>query len=311
MKPDYVDARSVWRRAIIIESVTEAIEEQFRARTECPICGSSQRWPLAFNADPRVPEWLLHHRLPEIYHWYLCETCGNGYQDMPSDPRVAARFWDDTRPEHEENSRRGSLSIYRAFAPLITGKSVLDIGCGYGHLVRYFADAGWEAFGIDPTSCHKAVHEKLGIRTAVVQAENFVPDQMYDVVFSCYAIYFVPDPLRYLITIRSYLPPGGRLCLVVSDFLSSLDPGLPSYVHTFYPTSESLTYLLARSGFRVITFWRRRSSHYFIAVPADDVEVPSIPIRRIKVLYRTKRLRYQLIGKPLRLLAALKRGMVG
>jgi SAM-dependent methyltransferase len=265
---------------------------------------------VAFNRDARVAQWLVEAGLAPEYHWYLCERCGNAYQNVTSDPSVAVKFWENHSHEHDR-SRRGAEVVYREFEQHLIGRSVLDIGCGLGYLVRKFAAAGWDAFGIDPTPSHKAVHESLGVRTEITQAEQFEPHRQFDAVFSCYAIYFVGDPVRFLERVKTWLSPNGQMCIVISDFLASTDAGLPSYAHSFYPTFGSMRFLLAKAGFRVKRSWRRRSSFYFVALPADDVELPKVNIGWTKVLYRTKRLRYLIVGKPLnavvRIAAQLRR----
>ncbi len=61
-------------------------------------------------------------------------------------------------------------------------KSVIDAGCGLGHILKYFCDAGYESIGIDISSHAVAVCQQKGLPAVVQRMEDV--HQTYDLVSS-------------------------------------------------------------------------------------------------------------------------------
>jgi hypothetical protein len=93
--------------------------------------------------------------------------------------------------------------------------------------------------------------------------------------------------------------------------MANTDPALPSYVHTFFPTASSMRYALALAGFQTILCRQLSGSVFMAARPADDVAMPFVWPPGIHLLYRTKGLRYALLGRPYRLLARTIKRLIG
>jgi SAM-dependent methyltransferase len=278
----------------------------------CPICARETFWPVAYNRDTAVDQWRREAGDLASYDWRLCRECGNAYPSNQPDLRVLARMWAVNRTPNDAGtdaatvahrryiSRAGAERSYRLFAPL-TGTSAgrfLDTACGLGETVRIFADHGWDAEGIDADPSTEPFHRELGIRTRIGQLEDIEIGSNYDVIHIAHAIYFITDPMKFLRTVRERLAPGGLFCVVLADFMSTLDPALPSYAHSFFPTAASMRYALARAGFETI-FCRRLSGSIFLAArPAAAAEKPTAWPFGIWLLHRTKRLRYLVLGRP-------------
>lgn len=100
----------------------------------------------------------------------------------------------------------------------ISGKSVLDIGCGSGHSLKYMGDnEAAELWGIDLSSKQIDTASKvLGDQQRLVKLfespmeENpGLPSNYFDIVYSIYALGWTIDLKRTLSNIQSYLKPGG------------------------------------------------------------------------------------------------------
>lgn len=102
----------------------------------------------------------------------------------------------------------------------LTGKKVLDVGCGLGESSVYFALKGAEvvAMDISPQMVAKALetakHHGVGdrVRGLTVSAEMLqLPEKDFDFVYAANVFHHVTDLAGTLQVIHSVLKPGGRL----------------------------------------------------------------------------------------------------
>jgi SAM-dependent methyltransferase len=101
---------------------------------------------------------------------------------------------------------------YPNLAELVTGKSVLDFGCGYGHEAAALAKAyGCKVTGLDTnTQALTAARAKHG---ALARFVDRLDGEQFDVVVSQNAMEHFPDPAAVLDTMLAALRPGGVLLI--------------------------------------------------------------------------------------------------
>ena len=293
----------------------------------CPICTETGFWRLPFAHDRDVARWRAEIGDNAEYEWRLCRRCGNAYPSHQPRLSVLQRAWSASRsdeylaPDAKDAawSYRRAISVaganrsFRLFAPLAANRlgRFLDIACGLGETVRAFAMHGWNAEGIDADASVEPFHRELGIRSRIAQLEQLEIGKEYDVIHIAHAIYFITDPMNFLRMVHERLAPEGLFCIVLADFMASVDPALPSYVHTFFPTASSMRYALSLVGFETV-FCRRLSGSIFMAArPVPSVARPFVSPVAIRMLYRTKSFRYALFGHPYVLLARTIKSLLG
>ena len=109
----------------------------------------------------------------------------------------------------------GVLLDALAVAP---GERLLDVGCGTGNLALAAAARGARATGVDPAAgLVDRARERPGadaVAWAVMAGEELpVAENAFDVVASCFAVIFAPDPARAAAGLRRAAAPGGRIGL--------------------------------------------------------------------------------------------------
>jgi len=281
---------------------------------DCPICAHRGFWQIPTNRDPQVEQLRASEGDNDDHEWRLCRRCGNAYPSHPPDLRVLQKLWAlnrtdaDSAPSQREKiwayrrtiSKAGGERSYRLFAPLArkTEGRFLDIACGLGETVRTFAVHGWNAEGIDADPSTAPVHREIGIQARIGQFEELELGTSYDIVHIAHAIYFITEPMRFMRSVRDRLAPDGLFCVVLADFLANFDQALPGYVHTFFPTRHSMRYALALAGFETVFIKRMSGSIFMAARPAQRAATPFVCPLGILTLYRSKTLRYALIGRP-------------
>lgn len=284
----------------------------------CPLCGHMKSWTIPFVC--RETGGVMRRNAG--YHWRLCQVCGNGFPSTEPTLADLQIYWNQNRIDSAEapvteDVWRYRLAVSRLWAqhsydfvmPFVHSDSrrFLDVACGLGETVALFQEHGWQAEGVDADPNAKVFHERLGICTTIGQMENVGTSSRFDLISIAHAIYFITEPRRFVQRVRDTLDEGGVFLIVLSDFLSSLGVNYPGYVHTWYPTSHSLVYLLEQEGFEVLGCCRVKGSVMVAARRGALGHSHAHPFRVYGTYWAhlSHGWRYQLIGKPLLTAASL------
>jgi len=145
---------------------------------------------------------------------------------------LAARFWDshgDFRPLHLLNPVRLQFIASRTS---LSGRRVLDVGCGGGLLSESLARAGAEVTGIDlapgmiEVARLHAAESGLAIDYRITAADELAQKSPghFEVVTCMEMLEHVPDPAAMTATLARLLAPGGAL------YVSTLNRNLKSFL---------------------------------------------------------------------------------
>jgi 2-polyprenyl-3-methyl-5-hydroxy-6-metoxy-1,4-benzoquinol methylase len=107
-------------------------------------------------------------------------------------------------------------------SPLITGKSVLDVGCAsrYGKpdwLHGYFRDQVPELVGIDINEAVIRQLQDQDFNVRLADAQNFDLGRTFDTVFAGELIEHLGNVDGFLSSVRRHLGPGGQLVLTTPN----------------------------------------------------------------------------------------------
>ena len=144
----------------------------------------------------------------------------------------AERWWDpqgEFKTLHDVNPLR--LEFIQKYAPL-SGKRVVDIGCGGGILTEGLVKAGAEALGVDLSEELVDIAELHGLETGVaahyrkISAEDLAQEQpeAFDHVTCMEMLEHVPDPASIIRACATLVKPGGMV------FFSTLNREPKAYV---------------------------------------------------------------------------------
>ncbi len=149
---------------------------------------------------------------------------------------IASRWWDpqsEFKPLHEINPLR--LNFIDRIAN-ISGKRVLDVGCGGGILSESMARRGARVTGIDmgetPINVARlhALEAGVDIEYAITSTEALArqradnKDKPYDIITCMEMLEHVPDPAAIIASCSDMLKPGGHL------FLSTINRNAKAYL---------------------------------------------------------------------------------
>lgn len=103
----------------------------------------------------------------------------------------------------------------------VTGRRILDVGCGAGPMLEALRDRGAIVTGVDPSiKMLELARQRLGEGSALHQAGLGgdplpFPDGVFDDVIACLVLHYLEDWKAPLAELRRVLTPGGRLIVVV------------------------------------------------------------------------------------------------
>lgn len=193
--------------------------------TACPLCGGRAlrfRWQLA----------RPHQTPPRTFRVAACADCGLAVTSpQPSDEELV-QYYD--RAFYGAGAFTSSLSerVYRQsfdarrsqIERYQTGPgSLLDVGCGDGRFVRYYANRGWDAVGFDFSPSAQAMAHQTNPNVRILGGhlhDHHLPAASFDVITLWQVLEHIRDPVSLLRSLRQLLKPGGLLVAAVPNIES-------------------------------------------------------------------------------------------
>ncbi len=216
------------------------------------------------------------------YRIAQCRNCGLWFvnpQPTVEELRQFYASYDDGEQWRnlEEHFNRG---VRKAVLQAKQSGTVLDVGCGSGNFLRCMKEAGFSAFGIEPSkSGSEYGREAHGVDIYHGMIDDYLTvnyGRVFDVVTLLNVLEHLTDPAGALSQLGQVLAPDGVLAIVVPDarfhdlvgrlrrFAGVSDPywieqpksflsgfKLPDHLCSFQPST--IASLLRRCGFRIVT----------------------------------------------------------
>jgi ubiquinone/menaquinone biosynthesis C-methylase UbiE len=145
---------------------------------------------------------------------------------------------------------------YEFAARLADGKEVLEVACGTGPGLGYLANRARRVVGgdFDETLIGLArAHYGSRVELCRLDAQNLpFEDSSFDVILLLEALYYLPQPERFIAEARRTLRPDGALVICSANREWTLFNPSP-FSHTYFAANE-LRALLEEAGFRAELF---------------------------------------------------------
>lgn len=223
---------------------------------------------LCNNADYEI---LFGPGVAQVNQIVKCNHCGLMYANprlRDADQDLVKNYdpvW--TLQHNEQRFDKESLQIrdyrktrefLRKFFP---GRgNLIEIGSGFGQLLNFFKQDGWDVMGIEPLKggCLHSESE-FGIKAIPKTIEEAALDEnSVDVALMMHVIEHVPDPLGTLREVYRILKPGGYFILETPRYdtlmfrlLGKRERSLSCNGHIYFFTTDTLEKMATRAGFTV------------------------------------------------------------
>jgi 2-polyprenyl-3-methyl-5-hydroxy-6-metoxy-1,4-benzoquinol methylase len=228
---------------------------EFHARDRCPLCQSG-------NLD--------NHRVLDGFRIASCAACGFMFSRDTLAPGEIDQFYIDGYHDrrHMDGQRVNAginVDLLRHFCSDLSGKSLLDVGSGYGFFLDKLRNSRARRIaGVELSQAQRKYSAgELGIET-FGQLDDLSSSDQFDVITVFEVIEHIPTPYEFILELCDHLKVGGSLIVgtdnFVSDVVSVLGDRFPKWIpheHVSFFTPNSLKAVLAKSG--KLTFSAARS----------------------------------------------------
>lgn len=194
----------------------------FVDRGPCPLCGGDAFTPV--HEFDQVPVRRC-----------ASPACGLLHAARVMTPAGTRRYYAEVfgsefhRAGQEINAGVNDLVLGRLLDPARDGvRRVLDVGTGYGYLLRALARRGLEGVGVEVSAAESAfARERLGldVRTGLLE-EVDLPAGAFDLAACFEVIEHVPRPIEFVTQMARAVRPGGWVLIQTDNFASGAARGM-------------------------------------------------------------------------------------
>lgn len=210
----------------------------------CPVCGST----LAKRATAAVKP----ADYPSVLRYYRCNGCGllllsPRFTDAYTKEYYAREYREDVNPlaipDKLQHMTRSQTQMQLA-GHLLTGKTMLELGCSSGYLLDEFKERGFKVTGVDPD---KLIEVDKNTRWFADIAD--VPAKRFDVIALSHTLEHFNNPLAILKTlVKRYAKKGTRFLIDVPNQPECYPWGVYRQHHPIAFDLHSMTYLMEAAG---------------------------------------------------------------
>lgn len=197
-----------------------------RTRTNCPACGETA------HKKQCGYEWTAAYRCTRCRVVFLNPyVTHEGMKEIYASPETLAKFFpfcdhyfEDTEKENRDTR---TFRVYEEWLKKlersVSGRKMLDVGCGAGQFLKLARERGWDAEGLE---FDNALEQKLKTQGIPVTTGDFfhaeLPENSFDVITLWDVFEHFSEPVPALSRLRKLLKPDGVLLLACPKEDSSL-----------------------------------------------------------------------------------------
>ena len=172
---------------------------------------SKESYELLMN--PRY-EMLVTSPVPsDLENYYKSEA-------YISHSNTSKSFLDKVYQRVRKYTLKRKVSLINSFE--VSGKKILDIGCGTGDFLATAKNDGWEVHGVEPSKEARILSASKNIDA--LEDVSQLKEDNFDVITLWHVLEHVPNVLAYIETLKTKLKPDGMLLIAVPNY-NSFDAG--------------------------------------------------------------------------------------
>lgn len=245
---------------------------------KCRICEKQTeaflRIPTTDLAEPFL-DGKLRRQLPEL-KLRRCPACACLWADdarqdeaflAEAYEQVSDRYFDSQ--EDDPRYVRFYARLERALQRYVSGRMLLDVGCGDGVFLAALSDQ-WTKRGVEPSVSGARLAQKKDLDVVCANLDTLNVEGRADLISVLDVIEHVVDPHAFVASFKRHLRPGGHTVLLTGDVASY--PARTAGPHWSYLRWCGHVSVFSRAGLR-----RLLESHGFEILYWQRCEHPSSP----------------------------------
>lgn len=196
-----------------------------------------------------------------------CRNCGLVYANPRWDSSIVAESYSVVEDPTYVDEREGRVLTFsrnlKPFETLVAPNShtrrLLDVGCHIGVMVELAQAAGWEAWGVEPSTWASEQARGRGLQVVTgTLADAKLDEGYFDVVTMWDVIEHLTDPAAEVRQVHRVLKRGGIFAIhtidIESRFARMMGKRWPwlMEMHLYYFSPRTLGKMLERQGFTVV-----------------------------------------------------------
>ena len=238
----------------------------------------------------------------------FCYKCGSCSLVYPSSKSLANKIYDHSYTSSNMAVALGAKKDVKRnnFIQLVSNLKLkektrlLEIGCYDGSLLIEFKKIGFDVYGCEPSYAAEIGIKKYKLP---IKKEYFMPDsyqvKFFDIIVLRNVFEHIPEPIKFLISIRKILKNYGKLVIEIPDGEERISKGILGSIvpeHPNYFSKLTLKMILYSTGFSRVNFKKHLGGISFIAKKNENSEneLPlklQIPnnekIKKLKNIYKS------------------------
>ena len=244
----------------------QGFESLPRISSDCVPFGSGGKLFVCLDCSlvQKAPDDQWLYEISAIYKGYAAYSVGGGDEQLVMDPNTGS-----PRKRSEV-----LLQQLRGLDFLPERLDALDVGCGHGVTLRAMAKEfpHWRLYGHEIDESNLAQLEVIPRFEKLLSGRLDCVEGRFDLVSMIHSLEHFVDPLKTLWSLQKLIEPGGHLFIEVCN-LEENPFDLLVADHLTHFTPQTLTYLVARAGFDVVSMeskWVKKELS-LLATPTDGV----------------------------------------
>lgn len=248
---------------------------------ECPACSG-----LEFQRTLAVEDYAVSHETFFIDQCTHCELQLTNPQ--PAQENIARYYQSNSYISHNKKSTSAFDRLYKLIRMftirwkhyiltkyfLEKRSSILDLGCGTGHFLKYLKKKGIPAEGVEPSPTARMIaSENTG---SVIHASLDTVTSTFDAVTAWHVLEHVPAPNETLKRLHRLLNQNGTLFIAVPN-PGSYDAkkyqeywaGYDVPRHLWHFSKQSMTILLEKNKFDLLTVIPMKLDAYYVSLLSE------------------------------------------
>jgi SAM-dependent methyltransferase len=253
--------------------------------TQCPVCTST--------GVERVEQCNDHFLTGEEFSLMRCKDCELWFTNPVPPPEGMARYYQSEAYISHSSTSTGLISKiyrivrsmtlrtkYRLVARYKPQGSILDIGCGTGHLLREFSQRGWITKGIEPgVDPRQFAVSTFGLDVEDEPALNNLNTSSFDVISMWHVLEHVHDPVARMNQVHRLLKADGIVVVALPNhsawdatqygsFWAAWD--VPR--HLLHFNQSAFLNLAHRSGFTLLKTLPMKYDAYYVSLLSEGYQ---------------------------------------